>query len=557
MIRKLLFIAIGIFVLTQSQYGAIGTDDFLESKCGTFYPGGSKNIARERKLSEISAYDRPILQKKQSSPSGRFLVHYDITGTNAVNLKDENANGVPDYIDSVCYYFEFVHNLEVEQLKYLDPAKDNGLGGSDAFDIYVLNIGRGTVNQPGLYGYTVPEIKLPGGIPSRQRYSAYIVIDNDYSQRDSSYTDNGNKYATFRDTSMLGMKITAAHEYHHAVQFMYGEDRTAPVMNELTSTWFEYRAFPETKDYMQYVEYLFKYPNSYNFGNGNAVTGYLYGIFGRYLHKHYGDSLLLRMWETIATGIQSYDALNRALIERSSTLSADWCEFMLWLYYTNERTRKDYGFVNAAEFPLMTYYRDEQFRPPSFTNSGWLSSYEYRFFKISLNSGDNNKTPDVFDVILTNTDILAAIYQSDNQKQYILSVTDNPLPGYSEIGTTGYYYNVVQEKDNICEQPILREGIITHSECYAFPNPFVFSKEDKIYFPVPLEADIDTEVELYLMDNELNKIYEGVSRVTVRGERRVIEFNPHSLNNISGGIYLFRVIGQSKECFGKIAIIKQ
>ncbi len=557
MIRKLLFIALGIIAFTQSQYAAIESDEFLESKCGTFYPGGSKYIARDRQLTEISAYDRPILQKQQSSRSGRFLIHYDITGKNAVSPNDEDANGIPDYVDSVCYYFDYVHHIEVEQLHYLEPASDNGLGGSDAFDIYILNIGQGTPNEPGLYGYTVPETRLPGGIPSRTRYSAYIVIDNDYSQRDSSYTGNGKKYATFRDTSFLGMKITAAHEYNHAVQFMYGEDPSAPVMNELTSTWFEYRIFPETRDYMQYVEYLFKHPNSYTFGNGNAVTGYLYGIFGQYLHRYYGDSLLLRMWETIAKGVQSYDALDRALKERSGELATDWCEFMLWLYYTNERAKKDYGFDNAADFPLMSYYKDAQFSPPSFTNSGWLSSYEFRFFKLTLNSQSKDKTSDIFDIILTNTDIRAAIFQSENQMPYFLSVTDAPLPEYNEIANTGFYYKVEQEKGNICNQPIIKEGIITHSECYAYPNPFVFSKDDRIYFPAPLEAEIDSEVELYLMDNELNGIFEGPLRVVVNGERRVVEFDPHSLNNPSTGIYLYRVKSQTKECYGKIAIIIQ
>jgi hypothetical protein len=552
---KLQFIISVFFAATVLlQAGIDPSDEILGVKCGTFLPENGK-IAGDRGLAVITLDGRPSLQESQSSSSGRFLVHYDISGKNAVNLEDKNLNGVPDYIDSVCYYYEYVHNIEVNQLKYREPASDNGLGGSDAFDVYVMNIGQGDLNNAGLYGYTVPEIKLPGGIPSRIRYSAYIVIDNDYSERDSSYTNNGDKYATFRDTSYLGMKITVAHEYHHAVQFMYGEDVMAPSFNEMTSTWFEYRIFPETNDFLQYVEYLFQHPNSYTFGNGNAVTGYLYGIFGQYLHKYYGDSLLRRMWEIIATGVQSYDALNKALIEQNSTLENDWCRFMDWLYYTNERTKPDFGFDRADEFPLMSFYKVDNFYEPSYSSSGWLLSYEYRFYRVLLNRGSANTTPDIFDVVITNTDIRSAIYQSEHQMPYILKIVSESMQDYQSIGNTGYYYKIEQEKGNICERPHISEGIVTGSICYAFPNPFVLNRDETIYLPAPHDADYGSRVDVILLNNELNGVYEGSLQVVVRDNKRVVEFNPSVLNILGSGVYIFKVTSTGNECVGKIAIV--
>lgn len=56
----------------------------------------------EAQLQSLLA-SRPVMERTYVSPSGRFLVHYDVTGNHAPMLVDRNANGVPDYIDSVAY----------------------------------------------------------------------------------------------------------------------------------------------------------------------------------------------------------------------------------------------------------------------------------------------------------------------------------------------------------------------------------------------------------------------------------------------------------------------
>ena len=59
---------------------------------------------------------------------------------------------------------------------------------------------------------------------------------------------NDKKKGTYFETGIAALKITAAHEFHHAIQFMYGEDSQTPALNEMTSTFMEYRLFPETVD---------------------------------------------------------------------------------------------------------------------------------------------------------------------------------------------------------------------------------------------------------------------------------------------------------------------
>ena len=525
----------------------------LGSKCGTFMPNRN-SIIRDRKLAEINQYNRPELQKSQLSISGRFLVHFDTTGFNAVELIDKNNNDIPDYIDSVCYYFDYVHQKEVQEIGYLSPAQDNNKGGSDAFDIYILNIGVGDIDNSGLYGYTIPEDEIPGSKPNRLRYTAYIVIDNDFSSLDSSYTPSNKKYRTFYDTSYTALKITAAHEYHHAVQFMYGEDVLAPSMNELSSTWFEYRLFPETKDYMQYVKVLFKNPSAYPFGKGVPTTGYLYGIFGQYLYHFFGDNALLRMWQLIADGNQSYDALNKTLIEKGTELSSEWCKFTGWLYHTGKRAKDGDGFDSSAIFPTVTFFKDEAFQNPSYSNSAGLLSFEFRFFRVRFPSSDINTSPDTLDLLLTSTDLKSAVFQSDYEMPYILTAVDQSMTDYSRIGNTNYYFRLEAPKGNLCYTPLISNGEITKSICYAYPNPFIQNIHNSIMFPSPHDSQIGSMVTVNLYNSELQNVYSGKLAVAVDNSNRVLSLDFGNLN-ITSGVYIFEV-GDNNECRGKIAIIK-
>lgn len=527
--------------------------DWLDSKCGTFSPD-VHNIAVQKGLTILNDDNRPTLAKVQQSSSGRFFVHYDTIGINAVKKLDANGNGIPDYIDSVCYWIDYVHDFQVNQLGYLAPALDSGLGGTMGFDIYVMNIGEGELYSPGLYGYTVPEKQLPGGSQSRPKYSAYIVIDNDYSERDSSVTTSGVKYRTFSDTSYLALKITLAHEYHHAIQFMYGEDNSAPSMNELTSTFMEWRLFPETKDYYQYVRHLFKKPESYPFGKGNPVTGYLYSIFGKYLYKHFGDEPLKSMWELISTGVQSYDALDRSLVAFNSGLSEEWCNFMPWLYYTGERANGT-GFDDAKDLPLVSFFRDEEFVQPGFTASAGLLSFEFRFFRVRLEKQLLDKTQSTFDLILTNTDKRSAIFQSDYEMPYVFSLMNKSESGYTKIGDSDFFFRLLQDKGNICVHPYYSAGIITQANCFAYPNPFIVERENSIYFPAPFDAAPGEKINLVLYNSESRLIINNDFTVTVHGDNRVVEFNPVN-QNLHSGVYIFKTSKGATNCMGKIAIIK-
>jgi hypothetical protein len=89
-----------LFIIPQIS---IVADDILEAggiKCGTLLP--QEKIKKQ--YDRIQFKDSLVFQAKHISESGKFLIHYDTIGNDAVSLKDLNKNGIPDYIDSASYF---------------------------------------------------------------------------------------------------------------------------------------------------------------------------------------------------------------------------------------------------------------------------------------------------------------------------------------------------------------------------------------------------------------------------------------------------------------------
>ena len=70
-----------------------------------------------------------------------FLIHYTLSGPDAVSLVDSDANGIPDYIDEVEQALEHSHSIQVGHLGWLAPPSDEPIDpGQPAYDIYIKNV---------------------------------------------------------------------------------------------------------------------------------------------------------------------------------------------------------------------------------------------------------------------------------------------------------------------------------------------------------------------------------------------------------------------------------
>jgi hypothetical protein len=80
-----------------------------EHKCGTFVSASFKEFHAASAKGESILASRPVISPQEitiASPSGKFLIHYTKYGNDRVDSTDKNQNSIPDYIDSVCYYFD-------------------------------------------------------------------------------------------------------------------------------------------------------------------------------------------------------------------------------------------------------------------------------------------------------------------------------------------------------------------------------------------------------------------------------------------------------------------
>ena len=352
----ILTLAIGILVSTTNNHAATPTQRAPAAlRCGTPYLLQAMDASTEHQRLKL-VQRRPSTQHSLLTPSGHFRVHYDTAGNDAVDLADDDANGIPDYIDLAATVLDSIWVLEVEQLGYNPPPSDNGLDGGDEYDVYVVEIG-GRV-----YGWAYP------GIPSATTTYSHLEIDNNFTNLDYEQT-----------RGLYALRVTIAHEFHHAIQFGYYAKADGCWWQESTSTWMEEVAYPHIDDYLQYLIHFLGEP--YRALNSGACDSYrIYGsaIFSHFLDQRYGrelepliredlkqhppDLITLRarshlnrlIWEELkerkSIDLDHFDRVIRQV--EPGGLGVATGEFAVWNYFTGTRHRDEY-YAEGDKYPTV------------------------------------------------------------------------------------------------------------------------------------------------------------------------------------------------------------
>ena len=275
---------------------------------------------------------RRTAQHNLLSPSGRFRVHYDTEGHHAVSRTDSDANGIPDYIDLTMTVLDSTWVLEIEQLGYNPPPSDNGLGGGDEYDAYVVEI------NGSYYGFAYP---MTGGATTT---SSYLEIDN-------NFTDLNYKQTRGLDA----LRVTIAHEFHHAIQFGYYAKFDGSWWQESTSTWMEEVAYPHIDDYLQYLTYFLGEPQrAVNSGVYQSLHTYGSAIFSHFLDERYSRELNRLLWEELkerkSVHLDHFDRVIRQV--EPGGLGVAMGEFAVWNYFTDNRHRGSY-YAEGDKYPTV------------------------------------------------------------------------------------------------------------------------------------------------------------------------------------------------------------
>ncbi|NKB68947.1 MAG: hypothetical protein GKR89_17915 [Candidatus Latescibacteria bacterium] len=301
-----------------------GTPALLAARDGLQDPRHTQALAK--------ILDRPSLDFDYISPTGKFRIHYTLNGRNAVDPADADANGIPDYIDQVAATMDDVWRLQIDTLGYRPPPVDNGLGGGDEQDIYIKDLSVGTT----VYGWAFPD--------------GNGDVSSTYNELDNNYTDSG--YIQTR--GLDAMRVTAAHEFFHAIQFGYYQGRDGIWWQEASATWMEEVAYPEIDDYLQYLSAVLSTPE--NALNGFSSGLFIYGasIFAHFLDQRFERDLIRAIWEEMgdsrSAGLENFDRPIRRLNPGGLALAAS--EYGVWNYFTGSRHVPDRFYAEGDKYPL-------------------------------------------------------------------------------------------------------------------------------------------------------------------------------------------------------------
>ena len=447
--------------------------------------------------------NRPTTDTSIVTSNGKIRIHFNKTGPDSPTY---DLNELSKAADSS-------YNFEVNIIGFPPPPKDNGAGGDDCYDIYIQSLGSG------FYGYT--ELDQPIGDST---YTTFSVIDYNFGQE---YYTHG----------ITAAKVTVAHEFHHGIQMGNYIFRPADrYFHELTSVSMEKFVFDDIDDYIGYLGEYFSMPDN-SFSSNN---GYDLAIWNLFLKERFGFGIIKRTWELMPKE-RAIQTIGDAIQEKGSNFKVEFNTFGQWTYFTNERAIPGKYFKDAAKYPLIQPLQTIPFvkQGSSVTVNSEAVSNNFLFFNDNTNGSSN-----LIVSIISNCNISGDINYPYAVLPFTYNISSQQNAGQQKI-VDGYYSNLVSsavfllsESDIFNNIPV-DNGNITSSEIdYVFPQPFRYSKNSEICFPItPNGEDV---AELYIYSINMNLVYSGQQRI-IATDKIVEEWNGIASNGrrLATGVYFY------------------
>jgi hypothetical protein len=263
--------------------------------------------------------------------TAHFCVHYVPTTSDAPRSRDDNANGIPNDVESTASVLEFIWNTEVNEYGFRPPKSDllpepftlDNYGPDGRFDVYLADIvdqgilGFCSAEQPDNYQFW----DVPG----------FCVLDNDYSPAQIGAPGLGGQ---------TELELTAVHEFFHAIQFGYDFADDIWFL-EGTATWIEDEVYSDVNEpYRRFGHSPLVQPHV-PVDTASATEPFQYGawVFWRFLEEllapprtHIDPGVIRRVWEFAdgrpgAQDLYSLQAVDATLRERGIRFQAAFNAF--------------------------------------------------------------------------------------------------------------------------------------------------------------------------------------------------------------------------------------
>ena len=355
------------------------TPAFADHTCGTAQVLdylNNKHKTVKQMLSETKAYARTTSAGCTSkdyydSVYSRTTKHFEIFYT----LKGPHKTTV-EYIDSLEKALEYAWNFHVNKSGMLPPKGisetfhyeknvQNGLYPIEVIDIYLLQNYSAVMKTPcsECFGLTIPfddeksEMFIENDFKGIAAHNPIIdtVEFNDkvctYPRATEEFSNEPYNYS-YAKNFMPALRITAAHEMYHAIQFRYSEKM--PQYNfwfEASASGIEEIVAPDVDDYFSHLS---KLANNVGLPYKNLDKPYGAGIFFLYLHNHVSPKTNRLIWENFEKAPNKTFQYQLTQAAKEQGLSADslFHDFAIKLSFTGNRaTLVDSTFWIASDQP--------------------------------------------------------------------------------------------------------------------------------------------------------------------------------------------------------------
>ncbi len=514
------------------------SEEPIPEKCGApLWTEFKKNrdklsAATVSEVESLTNYSSSQRQVTYTSPSGKFEINYDTTGTHAVPETDENPeNGIPDYVEWVAAAADSSWNHEIGTLGYTDFI----LGPSQPYEVIISNLE---------FFFGLTRI-VPSG------NTTHIEIENDFSENFPSNTDP--------ESNQIGaVKVTMAHEIKHASQFAAtGWAGETDAWAEMDATLMEEVVYDNVNDYYNYIhsdDSIFLRPrDSFYPGSYPQVTWALF-----FEEKH-GPNFWPQVWDRIVAnpGNTMVNVLAETLGNKEAFIR-DYIESHLWHFASgNIYAREGFGFEESDAYPHPdvrtnnSIYNDD-FSIPRSPSSARLSEFSARYYEIPPQSESSGNVAIEITSIEDFVGIgMIAYYQDGSVDTEIYSSPgdfEHTDLNWDNIERLGLVF--ANSNTGSGSEPVMVEigssshDTITLSQNY--PNPF--NPETQIRFTLDQPSHVklrvyDTAGRLIrtMYDQELNP---GLYESTFDGE------------DLASGVYIYQLITDEKTVIKKMTLIK-
>jgi hypothetical protein len=302
--------------------------------------GAADPLGHGYELSQTDVRHVCWIQLTNSGKKRKVCLHWATKTADAPPSKDSDGDGIPDQVELTRTVLRKVWKTEVNGLRYRAPRRDDGAkadqGPNRGLDVYLVDVGA-----VGLYGYcTTDEPKAA----KKDRVYAYCVLDDDFSRT---------QFEAPNVSGVPALKVAAAHEFFHAVQFAYEYSNKDRYLKEGTAAWIEDEVYDGVNDNYRYLEdsalHQPEVPLNAFQGAGDGEE-FEYGswIFWRFLSEYLGTPNVIReIWKETApsggadpsalsatrTAIKKYQPVDPLLDPASSTpFKVAFAEFGVWVF---------------------------------------------------------------------------------------------------------------------------------------------------------------------------------------------------------------------------------